>query len=160
MGNQTVLLSLQTLPVHPDSVIVGNTPGSGDPARAKNIGRRLLAFAAWAGGASVLPMRCAIPFAEHFAGSTLLAVFLTCSVLAVPSMIGKACSRVSFTTFNTGGDSRCSFRVDFLSSSVSSFRQFAGRVRFQGTGPAGFLTCVHGVVNAPIALAHYLKHLV
>ncbi|MBQ9501914.1 MAG: polysaccharide biosynthesis C-terminal domain-containing protein [Lentisphaeria bacterium] len=144
------------------SVIVGNTLGSGDLARAKDIGRRLLTFALLAGTASVVLMLSAIPFIQYFAKLTPRAVFLTrwMLVLSVPSMIGKANNGVAFTTFNTGGDSKSSFKIDFfvVICFVVPVGLLAAFVFRAPVLPVFFLAYMDEAVKAPIALAHYLKY--
>ena len=144
------------------SIIIGNTLGSGDLARAKDIGRRLFTFAVLAGAASAALMLCAIPFIEHFAKLTPRAAWLTrwMLVLAVPSLIGKASNGFSFTTFNTGGDSKFSFKIDLCV--VVCFVVPVGLLAaFVFKAPVlliFFLVYMDEAVKAPIALAHYFKY--
>lgn len=144
------------------SIIIGNTLGSGDLARAKDIGRRMFTFAILAGAASAVLMLCAIPFVEHFAKLTPRAAWLTrwMLVLAVPSLIGKACNGFSFTTFNTGGDSKFSFKIDLFV--VVCFVVPVGLLAaFVFKAPVlliFFLVYMDEAVKAPIALAHYFKY--
>ena len=144
------------------AVIIGNTLGRGDLVRARDIGRQLLFFSLLAGAVGVVFMLGAIPFVENFGRLTPRAAFLTrwMLVLAVPSLIGRACNNFLFTTFNTGGDSKYSFRTDFLV--VVCFVVPVGLLAaFVFGAPVllvFFLVYMDQTVKMPIALRHYFKY--
>jgi len=144
------------------AVIIGNTLGSGDLARAREIGRQLLSFALLAGIAAAVFLLCAVPFAGHFARLTPRAAFLTrwMLVLSVPSLIGKACNGFLFTTFNTGGDSKYSFRTDFLVvvCFVVPLGLLASFVFGAPVLLVFLLVYMDEAVKLPIALRHYFKY--
>lgn len=98
------------------SIIIGNTLGSGDIARAKDIGRKLLTTSFIGGVLSALLLFASIPFVRYFAKMTPAAMKLTKWMLLIsaPVMVCQACNSFFFSTFNTGGESRTSFKLDFI----------------------------------------------
>jgi len=144
------------------SIILGNALGSGDLEKAKEFGRRLFGFALLTGTASSLLMLCAIPFIGHFAVMTPRAEMLTAwmLVVSVPSMIGKAANCVSFNAFNTGGESRISFKID-LYVVVCFMVPVSLLAAFLFKAPVilvYFLAYMDEFVKAPVALGLYLRY--
>jgi len=127
------------------SIIVGNLLGAGKLAEAKRADQQLFTVSVLGGCLSSLVLLLAIPCVHWFAKLTPEATQLArwMLVLFVPSMLAKSCNSLFFASFNTGGESRISFRLD-LTMTIGIIV------------PAGLLLGL--VVRAPILLVFFVVY--